>query len=104
MVGGEDGEGVGGLGFVVGVSGESDRSCGGVNGEGSGVVAVVGLEGVSDGWVRDVSGVPIGCGSGVDELSGARIFRDGSGGPRREGGSWGSSSSLVTLRVTVCSA
>ena len=40
MVGGEDGEGVGGLGFVVGVSGER-----------SGVVAVVGLEGVSDGWV-----------------------------------------------------
>ena len=87
MVRRDDGEGVGGLGFVVGVSCESDRSCGGVNGEGGGVVAVVGLEGVSDGWGIDVSGVVIGGGSGVDELSGARIFRDGSGGPRREGGS-----------------
>ena len=80
MVGGEDGEGVGGLGFVVGVSGESDRSCGGVNGEGRSVVAVIGLEGVSDGGVSDVSDVVIGSGSGVDDLSGASVFRDGSGG------------------------
>ena len=80
MVGGDDGEGIGVLGFVIGVTGESDLPCGRIDGEGSGVVAVVVLEGVSDSWGIDVSGVVIGGGSGVDELCGASIFRDGSGG------------------------
>ena len=44
MVRRDDGEGVGGLGLVIGVAGESDYSSGGVNGEGVGVVVVVGLE------------------------------------------------------------
>ena len=86
MVGGEDGRRSRRPGFVVGVSGERTAPVEELMEKEAASSLLLGLR-ECDGWVRDVSGVPIGCGSGVDELSGARIFRDGSGGPRREGGS-----------------
>ena len=70
VIGGDDGEGVGGFCFVVWIGCKGDVSCCGVNREFRSVVVVIGFQAVSNRG-------GIGCGSGIDDLVCAAVFING---------------------------
>ena len=61
VIGGDDGEDVAGLGFIIRINVEGDLTGAVVDGEGGSVVVVIGFKGVGDGGV-------VCCGGGIDQL------------------------------------